>query len=148
MCTTLSVSVSDSFWSNISAISSRTRQNGLQYAVEECIQYIKSNNTVHTTVIEAQAYRSQSKVQYSNVAVWSKIAASNIIVQGMCVHVAKSISQSLYRSLACKTDDPDVMLWLCIRSPGYCSQVVPSASLGILRSPFTRFYKDSNYKNS
>src|SRR4029434_9724247 len=26
------------------------------------------------------------------------------------------------------------MLWLCIRSPGYCSQVVPYAYLGILRS--------------
>src|SRR4029434_2595448 len=36
----------------------------------------------------------------------------------MCVHVAESMSQSLYRYLACKTDDPDVMLWLCIRSPG------------------------------
>src|SRR4029434_2329728 len=71
---------------------------------------------------------------YSNVPVWSKKAASNVIVQGMCVHVAESISQSLYRYLACKTDDPDVMLWLCIRSPGYCSQVVPYAYLGILRS--------------
>ena len=35
------------------------------------------------------------RVQYSNVAVWSKIAASNVIVQGMCVHFAESISQSL-----------------------------------------------------
>src|SRR4029434_8505746 len=26
-----------------------------------------------------------------------------------------------------------LMLWLCIRSPGYCSQVVPYAYLGILR---------------
>src|SRR4029434_7918610 len=40
----------------------------------------------------------------------------------------------------------DVMLWLCIRSPGYCSQVVPYAYLGILRSPFTKCYKDSNFK--
>ena len=27
-----------------------------------------------------------------------------------------------------------ILLWLCIRSPGYCSQVVPYAYLGILRS--------------
>src|SRR4029434_11009053 len=65
----------------------------------------------------------------------------------MCVHFAKLISQSLYRYLVCKTDDPDVMLWLCIRSPGYCSQVVPYAYLGILRSPFTKCYKDYNLKN-
>src|SRR4029434_1989657 len=40
----------------------------------------------------------------------------------------------VFHSHCTKTDDPDVMLWLCIRSPGYCSQVVPYAYLGILRS--------------
>ena len=56
-----SVSVSDSFWSNVSAISSRSRQNGLQYAVEGYIQNIKINNKGDTTIIEAKAHRSQSK---------------------------------------------------------------------------------------
>src|SRR4029434_96716 len=60
-CTILSVSVSDSFCSNISVISSRSRQNGLQYTVEGYIQNIKINNEWDTTIIEAKAYRSQSK---------------------------------------------------------------------------------------
>src|SRR4029434_2686425 len=55
----ISVSVSDSFWSNISAISSRSRQKGLQYAVEGYIQNIKINNEGDTTIIEAKAHRSQ-----------------------------------------------------------------------------------------
>src|SRR4029434_6920565 len=55
------LSVSDYFWSNISAISSRSRQNGVQYAVERYIQNIKINNEIDTTIIEANAYRSQSK---------------------------------------------------------------------------------------
>ena len=54
--TILSVSVSDSFLSNISAISSRSRQNGLQYAVKGYIQNIKINNKGDTTIIEAKAY--------------------------------------------------------------------------------------------
>src|SRR4029434_7519725 len=57
----IAVSVSDDFWSNISTISSRSRQNGLQYAVEGYIQNIKINNEGDTTIIEAQAHRSQSK---------------------------------------------------------------------------------------
>ena len=55
----IAVSVSDDFWSNTSAISSRSRQKGLQYAVEGYIQNIKINNEVDTTIIEAKAYRSQ-----------------------------------------------------------------------------------------
>src|SRR4029434_10546240 len=55
----IAVSVSDDFWSNTSTISSRSRQKGLQYAVEGCIQNIKINNEVDTTIIEANAYRSQ-----------------------------------------------------------------------------------------
>src|SRR4029434_356274 len=44
-----------------SAISSRSRQKGLQYAVEGYIQNIKINNEGDTTIIEAKAHRSQSK---------------------------------------------------------------------------------------
>ena len=55
----IAVSVSDDFWSNTSTISSRSRQKGLQYAVEGYIQNIKINNEVDTTIIEANAYRSQ-----------------------------------------------------------------------------------------
>src|SRR4029434_6924228 len=57
----IAVSVSDDFWSNTSTISCRSRQNGLQYAVEEYIQNIKINNEGGTTIIEAKAHRSQSK---------------------------------------------------------------------------------------
>src|SRR4029434_10752660 len=56
-----SVSVSDSVWGNTSAISSRSRQKRLQYAVEGYIQNIKIKNERDTTIIEAKAYRSQSK---------------------------------------------------------------------------------------
>ena len=49
----IAVSVSDDFWSNTSAISSRSRQKGLQYAVEGYIQNIKINNEVDTTIIKA-----------------------------------------------------------------------------------------------
>ena len=55
------VRVSDLFWSNTSAISSRSRQKGLQYAVEGYIQNIKIRNEGDTTTIEANAYRSQAK---------------------------------------------------------------------------------------
>ena len=57
----IAVSVSDDLWSNTSTISSRSRQKGLQYAVEGYIQNIKINNEVDTTIIEAKAFRSQSK---------------------------------------------------------------------------------------
>src|SRR4029434_9459875 len=57
----IAVSVSDDFWRYTSTISSRSRQKGLQYAVEGYIQNIKINNEVDTTIIEANAYRSQSK---------------------------------------------------------------------------------------
>src|SRR4029434_2146120 len=57
------LSVSVIFWSNTSAISSRSRQNGLQYAVEGYIQNIKINNEGDTTVIEAKVYRSQKKMR-------------------------------------------------------------------------------------
>src|SRR4029434_11283069 len=49
----IGVSVSDDFESNTSTISSRSRQKGLQYAVEGYIQNIKINNKVDTTIIEA-----------------------------------------------------------------------------------------------
>ena len=55
------VRISDLFWSNTSAISSRSRQKGLQYAVEGYIQNIKIRNEGDTTTIyvsiEANAYR-------------------------------------------------------------------------------------------
>src|SRR4029434_9720988 len=57
----ISVSVSDYFWSNTSAISSRSRQNELKYAVEGYIQNIKIKNEEDTTIIKAKAYRSQIK---------------------------------------------------------------------------------------
>ena len=53
------LSVSEDFLSNTSAISSRSRQKGLQYAVEGYIQNIKISNEGETTKIEAKAYRSQ-----------------------------------------------------------------------------------------
>ncbi|MEQ2308940.1 hypothetical protein AMECASPLE_033430 [Ameca splendens] len=52
----LPVRVSDSFW-----ISSRSRQKGLQYAVEGYIQNITIRNEGDTTILEAKAYRSQAK---------------------------------------------------------------------------------------
>lgn len=55
------VRVSDLFWGNTSAISSRSRQKGLQYAVEGYIQNIKIRNEGDTATIEANAYRSQAK---------------------------------------------------------------------------------------
>ena len=51
--------MSDDFWSNTSAISSRSRLKGLQYAVEGYIQNIKIGNEGETTKIKAKAYRSQ-----------------------------------------------------------------------------------------
>ena len=55
----IAVSGSEDFWSNASAISSRSRQKGLQNAVEGYIQNIKISNEGETTKIEAKAYRSQ-----------------------------------------------------------------------------------------
>ena len=42
-----------------SAISSRSRQRGLKFAVEGYIKNIKISNEGETTIIEAKAYRSQ-----------------------------------------------------------------------------------------
>src|SRR4029434_7523130 len=91
-----SLSVSVILFGVIGAISSRTRQNGLQYVVEGYIQNIKINNEGDFKLITYKDYlfhlwrgislASYDRVtlQYSNVAVWSNIAASNVIVQGMC----------------------------------------------------------------
>ena len=57
----IAVRVSDSFWSNTCAISSRSRQKGLQYAVEGYIKNIKINKEGDTTTVEAKAYRSMAK---------------------------------------------------------------------------------------
>ena len=46
--------VSDSFWSNTCAISSRLRQKGLQYAVEGYIQNLKISNKGDTMTVEAK----------------------------------------------------------------------------------------------
>ena len=49
--------VSDSFWSNTCAISSRSRQKGLQYAVEGYIQHIKISHEGETMTVKAKAYK-------------------------------------------------------------------------------------------
>ena len=59
----ITVHVSDSFWSNTCAISSRLRQKGLQYAVEGYIQNIKISNKGDTTTVKAKAYRSMAKLE-------------------------------------------------------------------------------------
>ena len=53
--------VSDSFWSNTCAISSRSRQKGLQYAVEGYIQHIKISHEGETTTVEANTGQCQNR---------------------------------------------------------------------------------------
>ena len=55
----IAICVSEDFWSNTSAISSRSRHKGLRNAVEGYIQNIKISNEWETTKIEAKAYRCQ-----------------------------------------------------------------------------------------
>ena len=60
-CNTCPVAVSESFWNNSALISSRSRQKGLQYALEGYIHNLKIKKEVNITVIEADSYRSQVK---------------------------------------------------------------------------------------
>src|SRR4029434_112398 len=57
-----------------------------------------------------------------------------LLFKGCVCMLLKVFHSHCTDNLLVKLHNPDVMLWLCIRSPGYCCQLVPYAYIGILRS--------------
>ncbi|KAI9522054.1 hypothetical protein NQZ68_040170 [Dissostichus eleginoides] len=99
------VALTDSFWSNNAAISSRSRQKGLQYAMEGYIHSIKIRKEGGTTSIEALAYRSQCKSEKPH-GLYVKFDEHNIVDQACSCTAGQTLGTNKYKLMKEMTDAP------------------------------------------